>query len=210
MFNTDSQQRYRYRPNVVFRVTPSSVSSGCNDPIQKFTTKVNKTVFQVTDTLFPSTTIDGILLSDSCTGDTTAGPEFIPTATAALKLIKARDPLRHRRLLDSLTTVRSLSSEAHANYQPQLRACHLNFPRFVCALKANMDESSQSFEKILVAELAQILIHESTHGYLRDRGIESGDEVWRRVERRCRREETLLSGKALQTTPGYAVCHAPV
>ena len=133
---------------------------------------------------------DGITLVSLC-----PNPDaFVQCIRASLKLIRDYDPRRYKRvvkqtrwLVDSTLSGGSYSGE----YQHRIKATGIDF---------ELDESvgDQHFHE---AYYASLVIHEATHGVIRDRNIdtEPGNRI--QVERICTAESNRFIGLLQRSIP---------
>jgi len=139
--------------------------------VQKISESVVRRMTRLIDACSLKDTFEGINIIDLITEipDGEDSLAFIPTAKRALSLILDRDPLRFRRLQESLISIRSLQSELFPVHDPSLRSCHLNYESFRQVILAQFrDEpgNQQIIESVVAAELATALVHQATRGFL--------------------------------------------
>lgn len=121
--------------------------------------------------LAPSMAFDGIRIFDGTAMGRDAGKEG--SLAAVLELIKASDPRRFKRMQKTMPTI-ALMPIAGAEYHRHLKACYVE---------------DALVDRIESRHLASILIHESTHAYLHDRGCRWTETRYQRIEKLCVREE---------------------
>jgi len=101
---------------------------------------------------------------------------------AVLDLVKVTDERRYRRIMTQFRAFHLVLLEVYAGqYRHGSRTCQL-------------DRACVMARPLL--QTAACIVHETTHGRLRDRGIGYGPEIRSRVERACDREEIRFLERA--------------
>jgi len=137
---------------------------------------------------------DGVLIATDA-GETEAVLERVG---AAIALIKARDPLRHRRMTRDLDRVWvRLLPGVSGSYRHSIRTCQLD-TRFVLA------------ETTSVAVIAATILHEATHARLMACGFDYAEGRRQRIEAICLRREiafarTLPDGREVRERAEWAL-----
>ncbi|MGQ3279559.1 MAG: hypothetical protein ACT6WE_23840, partial [Shinella sp.] len=98
----------------------------------------------------------------------------------ALRLIKSYDPYRYKRALARFDKILVLHVPSRGQFIPNLRRCVLD---------------TDFVKTATVEEIASTIVHEATHGELIERGIGYGEEIRRRVEGVCTRQELAFAAK---------------
>ncbi|MGO1077775.1 hypothetical protein [Inquilinus sp. CA228] len=105
--------------------------------------------------------------------------EILDRVGQALQLIKTHDPYRYRRVLNELDRVWvHLLPNGAAHFVPELRRCVID-PRLIVS-------SSSEF-------IASVIVHEATHGRLMRYRVGYSEEIRRRVEILCMRQEQAFA-----------------
>ena len=107
---------------------------------------------------------------------------FVQGICSSLKLIKGQDQRRFHRITQQTQWLvdSPLAGGAYSgSYQHRIKAIRVDF---------EFDESVGD-RVFHVAYFAKVIVHEATHGVIRDRGIETTPENRIQVERICRAEE---------------------
>jgi len=106
---------------------------------------------------------------------------FRSTVAEALELIKAYDPRRFRRVLDTADWIVDYTGPLGSG------GGKYGFRRKAIWLDLGFDIYRDTVE--LAAATAGVIVHEATHGRLFAMGIPYDEETWIRVERMCCAEE---------------------
>jgi hypothetical protein len=109
---------------------------------------------------------------------------FFGVIHESLDLLQRRDPVRFRRVCRFINTIVNEEALATAQYCATIRTAVLDFARMelLCPERAPLS-----------VFVAATLVHESTHGLVRARGIHRRRCI--RVERLCHREESRFLGR---------------
>jgi hypothetical protein len=119
---------------------------------------------------------------------------YVRVSSAALNLIRDYDPKRFQRVVDQ---TRWLVDSAHSGgpfsgtYQHRIKATQIDF-------KLDYSVGDELFH---AAYFAGVIVHEATHGMIRDRGISTTPENRIQVERICRAEENRFLGLLRRSIP---------
>lgn len=124
----------------------------------------------------------------------TRSADYIRIISTSLELIRDHDPRRFRRvtqqtrwLVDSPLRSGSYSGQ----YHHRIKATRVDF---------EFDESVGD-DFFHAAHFAGVVVHEATHGEIRDRGIATSPENRIQVERICRAEQNRFIGLLRQSFP---------
>lgn len=126
---------------------------------------------------------------------------YVKVGTHALNLIRDLDPKRFRRVVDQTRWLvdSALSGGPFSGaYQHRIKATQIDFQL----------DYSVGDELFHAAYFAGIIVHEATHGMIRDRGISTTPENRIRVERICRAEENRfleLLRRSIPDLPGKLI-----
>lgn len=115
-------------------------------------------------------------------GDEADDEPFFAAVQDALTLLEELDPRRLWRVQSQLRFIVNMELRALGQYDSAIQACQLDFNR----LRVFRERLGQQW---LVAQVATILVHEATHGYLLQKGFTYGRDYRRRAEQLCVREE---------------------
>ena len=129
---------------------------------------------------------EGIYLT-SMSFDKAAQRAFVQRTTEALGIIREHDARRFRRIKETLRFIIEMRDfMMSGSYEHRLRACHVDMARLNFA---DYPAWSMRFYCCLI-------VHETTHGYLENRGIKYEGDQRERIERICHREEERFARRA--------------
>jgi len=118
---------------------------------------------------------------------------FVASLRAALEILREFDPLRYSRVRRCIRTVHATRlRRAIAGYWPIGRMCEVNWPRI-------LGLTDQSTGRVLA--LADVLVHEATHGAVFARFIAYDRARRHRVEALCKKEERRFRRRMEETMP---------
>jgi hypothetical protein len=126
---------------------------------------------------------------------------YVRVSTYALKLIRDHDPKRFRRVVDQTRWLvdAALSGGAYCgSYQHRIKATQIDFKL----------DPSVGDELFHAAYFAGVIVHEATHGMIRDKGISTKPENRIQVERICCAEENRfleLLRRSIPDLPGKLI-----
>jgi len=134
---------------------------------------------------------DGILLANARPND----EEFVSTIVAAMKLVERTDALRFARIKRRIKwIINAPLFRVGGQYDHVIQACKIDFD-------PSVGENNRS---LAIGWCASLLVHESTHGLLRGRGIPYSRRLRCRVERRCVKEEQRFVVRLAVSEPELA------
>ena len=132
-------------------------------------------------------TFDGIKICDIASSNDEERQKFCSSIVAALELIKKHDPKRYCRVQRHFTYILNRCSLTAGSYDHSFRLCEIDFSVF----KFEGDEEWEIFA------LADVLIHEATHGVIHTRNIPYDEAHYLRVERACHQEEGRFARRVM-------------
>lgn len=137
-----------------------------------------------------NSTIDSICISDLRGNDR----EFDRIISQALALIKKHDKRRYLRVTNELDWIVNSNDPEPSNgafYRRITKGCYINF-------KNDLDDQFR-----FITLIAAKIIHEATHGYLYNKGINYETDLRMRIERLCCSEENIFLSIIENNYPKY-------
>ncbi|MEM9354352.1 MAG: hypothetical protein AAGA92_15200 [Planctomycetota bacterium] len=139
--------------------------------------------------------LDGFWVVDLAAGDI-PGVNFHDQLGRVLECIRRHDPRRADRVRRQIRRFINTSIiDSGGAYLRRGRGCQINCKSYYDAVVGwgSLDEGEQ---RVLTLQLASIIVHEATHGVFYEAGIPYDERFRERIERRCRREQTLFMRRA--------------
>lgn len=133
--------------------------------------------------------IEGIAICDNSIVQRSPAA-FLKATREAMALIKELDHRRYRRICRQFNYIVNKELVEKGNFQPKLKICNVDYSKFLRMTPPRP-----------VRRYASLLIHESTHGVIVEKGILYNKDTRLRIERLCRQEEYRF---ALNFEPGFA------
>jgi hypothetical protein len=135
--------------------------------------------------------VDGIDICDASINAVRSSEIFLKSTHEALSLVRSLDSRRYRRICRHIKYIVNQDIVECGSYEKKLRMCNVDFSKFSDVI--NQEWKSRSY--------ACVLVHESTHGVIAEKGILYDKDNRLHIERLCHLETYRF---AQRFEPGFA------